>query len=61
MPLVQEKVISKAMSRKIAGSGLNIYILKLIYAIGGLASVKRILSEKNKQKKARVTVPKKVF
>ena len=58
--LVSKKVISKGMSRKIAGSGLGLSHLITTYKCHGPDGVISLLSEK-KEKKPRVTSNKKIL
>lgn len=58
--LVKEKVISKCMARKMAGSGINFQHLLIVYKRHGEDGIISLLSEKI-QKKTRVTASKKVL
>jgi hypothetical protein len=61
MPLVSQKIITKHMARKIAGSGLKYNHVRLIYLRGGLDGMASVFGAKDNAKKARVTASKKIL
>lgn len=61
--LVSKKVLSKSMAQKIAGSGLNLQQISLIYARGGYDGLRSVFSAKRngQNSQRRVTASKKVL
>ena len=60
--LVSNKVLSNSMARRIAGSGLNLRQISLIYARGGYDGLRSVLSAKRHgSNQSRVTASKKVL
>lgn len=59
--LVDGKVVSVGMARKIAGSGLHFSHLKLAHQRGGREGIQSVLSEKNEHQSVRVTKSAKVI
>ena len=61
--LVSKKVLSKAMAKNIAGSGLSLQQMRLIHARGGYDGLHSVLSTKQRGRKSkcRVTASRKVL
>ena len=58
--LVDAKVLSETMAKKVAGTGLNLSHLKLAYRRNELSGIRNLFTEKF-DKKARVTAQKRII
>lgn len=61
LSLVADKILTNAMAKRIAGSGLNLHQIRLIHARGGYDGLHSVLSSKSSNGRSVVTASKKVL